>query len=299
MSVKVDSKLHAVQDLCLYADAMNVEGGSVYRYMKGDQIWANICVTMDYPFKTKVEYKDIKATNLYPLKESSVIAYNEAQVNLVYVEILCFYIKNAHRLLKIEAKKTARIIVQVHRNTTGPAHIALLKELLVACSDEKTTWEGSPGNKLKTVKAYFSDLNVSVQFCHGDDIADFGERGHYGSADIVFSLSLAGGLNFAHSAGTCLLPTEWIPFDYDSVTLRNNNIYGATNHLTVVVDDILREQSEKIREIVNSKFRSPNPAKSAQLCRKLERGDFKIARIIQSPKIINPSEMPFFKVERD
>ena len=77
-------KEYPLEDLKNVADGLNIEGGSVCNYLGEGQLWANLCVVLDRPFADGMEWQEITALNSFPLKETSILSYNEAQVNLAY-----------------------------------------------------------------------------------------------------------------------------------------------------------------------------------------------------------------------
>lgn len=253
-----------------FADGLNDEGGTIYqKYLHEGQIYANICVVLDRPFEDGMEWLELNASNIYPLKEASILEYNETQVNLAYVSILHYYITHAQELTGCAQPK---ILVQVHRNSSGPHHVALLKRLLDQC--------------------YPEDANtISLEFCYGADPHVFGKLGKYCDADIVLSFSLVAGFNPDWGPGTLLIPHEHIPFYLDNCFLDLENKYLVENHLSQIVKEIIQTQNEKVLSTINSEFNSLNPQKSHLTAKELLAEDFKIATLLHADGRFNPSQL--------
>src|SRR5690349_10394666 len=133
----LEAKKCSIEDLRFVADGLNIEGGSISRkYLREGQIWANLCVILDRPFVDGVEWEQLTNSNIFPLKEASILSYNEAQVNLTYALILQYYLTHAHKIVNKADRETVRILIQVHRNTSGPRHVELLEQLLCECQSE-------------------------------------------------------------------------------------------------------------------------------------------------------------------
>jgi hypothetical protein len=284
---------YPLDSLRTFGDGMNVEGGSVaHKYLNERQIWANVCPIMDHPFVNGVEFRHIKEKNIYSLKESSVEGYNEPQVNYAFVEIVHYYLTNGHCIVQKTPGETLNVVVQMHRNSSGPKHLTLLTQMLVACYPElRINEEGKSSFVYEHVVWQLPEINVRAIFYFSDDPKFLGEAQKYVAADIVVSLGLCGGLNPQYGSSTLLVPSSFIPFSVPKMSLSKTLQYSVQNHLLSALADIISRQSAYALRVINAQFISPNPSKSEQKARALVSSDFKQAVIIQSPDIINPSQM--------
>lgn len=289
-SCQLDCPLTSLKD---FGDGMNVEGGSVaHKYLKAGQIWANVCPIMDHPFTNGVEFKDIKKRNIYPLKESSVAEYNEPQVNYAFVEIVHYYLTSGHRIAQKPPSETLNIVVQMHRNSSGPVHLTLLTQMLIVCYPElRINREDKSSFVYEHLVWQLPENNVRVSFYFSDDPRFLGEAKKYDAADIVVSLGLCGGLNPKYGSSTLLVPNTFIPFSVPNMCLSRTLQYEVQNHLLGDLEEIISQQSPYALKIINEQFVSPNPLKKEHKAKALVLDDFKRAVIIQSPDIINPSQM--------
>ncbi|MBI5346068.1 MAG: hypothetical protein HZB76_02875 [Chlamydiae bacterium] len=286
---------YQLKDLKLIADGLNIEGADTFiKYLRPGQIWANLCVILDRPFAEGVEWQEITDKNSYPLKETSIKSYNEPKVNLAYVLMLHYYLTNAHRLVNKSEQNEAVIIIQTHRNTSGPRQLELIENLLnecypdmskiKCCTDENCSYE--------LFTYFFPDLNVRAIFYYGALAEFIGKDGKFNNADIVLSYSLVAGFNPNWPSGSLLIPNEWIPFSLKSMQLNETKRYFAENHLQTSLREVLKEQNDELIATVNEKFSSQNPLKIKQKTQRLVLEDFYPCRVIQADKIFNPSKLP-------
>lgn len=277
------------------ADGLNIEGGTIYKkYLRNDQIWSNLCIVLDRPFEDGVEWQQLTDSNPYPLKEASIIDYNEAQVNYTYATIMHYYITHAHEISKKPANLPVKLHIQVHRNSSGPNHLELLERLLEQCyfDLDKTTHRGIPPySKYHFSTLNFSDFNVQIDFYYGADPDTLGNLGVYSDADIVLSFSLVAGLFPEWKSGTMLIPDLHIPFSLKSVHLNLSDRYLVQNHMNLALLDIIKFQDCKVLETINAKFISLNPLKQSK-AKPLTRHDFKKAALLQVDGLFNPSQLP-------
>ncbi len=292
------ANVHPLNELHRYGDALNIEGGTIPReYLTDKQLWSNICVVLDRPFEDGSEWQEITDANIYPLKESSLPEYNEASVNLAYVSILHYYIVNAQELLGKSPDSEATVLIQVHRNSSGPKQLELLNNLLTRCFPELRSEKQEGAFKNELFRCFFPDLKVHVRFCFGVKSDSFIQQGIYNDADIVLSYSLVAGFNRDWQSGSLLIPKQWTPFPLSEMRIHQNQSYCCRNHLLEVLDTILKTQSNALINCVNENFHSPNPNKK-QIADYLTRSDFKIANLLQVDGMFNPSQLPLcFEVE--
>ena len=192
----IEAKSLALRDLNLYGDGLNIEGGIIPRYALGEnQIWANICFVLDRPLLNRLDLDEITKENPYRLKEASLPNYNEPQAALVQALILKYYIENAHRICGIEEENLAHIIVQVHRNSSGPSHLDLLENFIKGFLQKHQP-------TLISSRVYQLG-NCILELRHGYASNDLND---YEGADVVISISLVAGLHEDWDSGTALIP---------------------------------------------------------------------------------------------
>jgi NADP-dependent 3-hydroxy acid dehydrogenase YdfG len=283
-----------LDQLKLVADGLNIEGGTIpQKYLQQGQIWANLCVILDRPFETGLEWQQLTNLNSFPLKEASILDYNEAQVNFVHAILMHYYITHARQMINKGEDQTIKLMIQVHRNTSGPRHLELLERLLLECYPElegiKQVQHSSSRYELFTY--VFSKLNVEVIFCYGSkNLEELIDR--YREMDIVLSLSLVAGLHPSWQTGSLLVAETYLPFSLRNVVFSPQAQYCVRNHLKEVIPTILQHQEERILTIINDKFRSLNCQKHDLQAKLLTIDDFKEATLLQVDGDFNPSELP-------
>lgn len=249
-----------------HGDALNIEGGLTARSLKEGQIWANLCFILDRPFHNGVELKDITEKNRYPLKEANIMEYNERRTALATALVMKYYIT-----------KGKEIAVQVHRNSTGPAHVRFL-ERLIGIMGLKVVKEGDVFT--------FPEHRAVVEL-HSGVLPKSHEK-----ADIILSISLAAGIHPEWESGTIMIPHTFTPFDIHSMGLMLPLRYEVDNHLLQVVEEIVALQDQELIDRVRKQFASANTAKADEPLDFLKVEDFHPARILQINGIFNPSTMP-------
>lgn len=277
------------------ADGLNIEGGTIdHKYLRQDQIWSNLCIVLDRPFEDGVEWQEITSSNTFPLKEAAILDYNEAQVNFTYATVMHYYITHAHQIARKPLNQTANILIQVHRNSSGPRHLELLEQLLIQCYPELKgiKQSGTASLKYELFSYAYPEINVQVNFCYGTVPEELGELGKYGEADIVLSFSLVAGLHSEWKSGSVLVPNQFIPFSLKTVVLALEEQYSVRNHLQQVVLDIINDQEEGVLKTINEHFCSFNPQKNRLKARNLTAEDFKHAILLQVDGLFNPSQLP-------
>ncbi|CRX37932.1 hypothetical protein [Estrella lausannensis] len=266
-----------------YGDALNIEAGLIpKRHLREGQIWANLCFVLDRPFFDGVELKEITKKNSYPLKETNILAFNEHKAALATALTLKYYITEGHRLAACGREESARVVVQVHRNSTGQAHLNLLRKLLELM-------------ELKADETALTERGESLTFLEHQVILElrFGVLpSAFEGAHIVISIGMAAGLHPEWKSGTVLMPYRFIPFDIHSMALLPSLSYEVKNHLCEALDAILAKQDPQLIEQINKGFASLNPAKINEQTKPLTKEDFHDARLLQVNGLFNPSEMP-------
>lgn len=278
------------------ADGLNIEGGTIYqKYLRREQIWSNLCIVLDRPFETGIEWQELTNTNPFPLKETAILDYNEAQVNFAYATVMHYYITHAHKILKMPDHRTAKILIQVHRNTSGPLHIELLEQLLCQCFPELEKIKQIPDDfsksKYELSSYFFPEKNVQVDYCFGAAPENLGEQGRYCNSDIILSFSLVAGLHAKWKSGSLLIPKLHIPFSLKNTYLALEKCYFIQNHLNQILSDLIDNQNEAVLQEINNHFCSINPQKRNLEARKLTQEDFKKAILLQVDGIFNPSQI--------
>jgi hypothetical protein len=284
---------YPLNQIHLVADALNPEGGTIaQKYLQPHQVWANLCVVLDRPFQDGIEWDELTRNNQFPLKEASLLNYNEAQVNLAYAAILNYYITKAHKIAKKNVDDEVKLLIQVHRNTSGPKHLKLLESLLTYCYPELVgeKYTADQTCKQELFGYHFTENKVLAQFCFGTFPEYLGDMGKYKDADIVLSFSLVAGFHPNFPSGSLLIPTEWVPFSLGKMELYENQKYTVRNHIVEVIQEIIASQNDALIQSINRKFLSLNALKQDQKAKRLTLDDFKRARLVQVDGMFNPSK---------
>lgn len=300
--------LHADDDFPMnqlnqVADGLNIEGGTIYqKYLRKEQIWSNLCIIEDRPFQDGIEWQELTNSNSFSLKEASIFDYNEAQVNFAYATLMHYYISHAHQITGKHVNQIAKVLIQVHRNTSGPRHVELLEQLLHHCYPNlegiKQTCDGLSRSKYELTSYFFPRLNVKVDFCYGSAPENLGELGRYCETDIVLSFSLVAGLHSDWKSGSLLIPNQHVPFSLKTVSVALDRRYFVQNHLNEALLDIIRDQDDAVLQTINNSFYSLNPQKQSLQAKKLTLDDFKNATLLQVDGVFNPSRLPpTFKID--
>ena len=287
----------SMNQLKLVADGLNIEGGTIPKhYLRRNQIWANLCLILDRPFEDNVEWQQLTNSNVFPLKEASILNYNEAQVNFAYATVMHYYITHSHLITNKPDKQLVKMVVQVHRNTSGPLQLELLEQLLLQCFPElEGVKQFSPSSSpCPELFAYlFPQMNLKVAFCYGSTPENLEKlRKKYDGADIVLSFSLEAGLHASWKSGSLLIPDQYVPFSLKNLVFAPQAQYLVRNHLKEVVSDMINQQDERILKIVNEKFKSLNSLKSNLDAKKLAPEYYKEAVLLQVDNKFNSSQLP-------
>ena len=207
-----------------------------------------------------------------------------------------YYITHAHQILAKPADQVAKILIQVHRNTSGPCHIELLEQLLCECYPglEKVKQPGGALSKSKyeLFSYFFPNINVQVDYCYGVAPENLGEQGKYDAVDIILSFGLVAGLHPDWKSGSLLIPHQNISFYLKTVYLALDKKYFVQNHLNQILGDLIKNQDDAVLHIINNHFNSLNPQKLHLKAKKIVREDFKNATLLQVDGLFNPSQLP-------
>lgn len=270
-----------------FAEGLNIEGGIPAKSLNKDQIWANLCIVLDRPLEDGIDLFEITDNNTFPLKESVIESYNEAQVNLSYLLVLRYYITEAHKLSKKNSNELTKLVIQVHRNGSGLAHLQLLDKLmklgLADLQGKRVVPESKEKNSVSTY--LFSKYHVLVEFRYGyshETISNFEGQ------DIVLSISLASGLASDLPSGSLLIPDHFIPFNLKTMEISLLNSYKVQNHLLEALPSIIKKQKLSDLALINEKFLSSNSKKNNQIARLLYKEDFHRATLLQADGLFNP-----------
>lgn len=262
-----------------YGDGLNIEGGLIAKDQKKEhQVWANIGFILDRPLIEKRDLDEITKENTYLLKESSLLEYNEPQVAMIQALVIKYYIENGHLITNKNRDEPVRMVINVHRNRSGPAHIELLERLFQVCFTD-----------LKKIDyRKYATKKMVITLSYGT-LVDFSDE--FEDADIILSLSLFSGLNQAWSAGTALLPETFIPFDLHSMHLLFSDSSPSQNHLLEVIEKVLALQTALLITQVNEEFFSPNRKKRMLKAHWIQKEEIKEATILQANGMFYPKHM--------
>lgn len=272
-----------LNEIYKFADGMNIEGGRMMKnFAKDNQIWLNLCVVLDRPFIDGVEWKELTEKNTYPMKEASILDYNEARVSYCYLTIMHYYIKQAHTLIK-KQDECVKINIHVYRGTTGPKQIALLKELLFKAFNDIS---------IDDDEYFLNDENVKISFSYGTMKKPLVQEKQLVSADINLTFSLMVGLNFENKSGTLVIPFSYTPFSIKNEPVYDQSKkYFVNNHLLEAINDIILNQPLWFLDCINKEFLSKNPMKKDQVAMPLVNSDFKFGELLEIDGDFNPSEV--------
>lgn len=280
-------------ELKAISDGLNIEGGLPALALKEGQIWANLCVILDRPFNDGLDFDEISSTNTYPLKESSIVSYNEAQVHYAFLTAIYYYITHAQRITQKHDQERVKVTVQLHRNSSGANHLKILEELM------SIAFKATPYMKLENLNTEkntqfvydYPDCQVVVDYRFGYSSEDLN---NYQGQDIVLSLGLASGFRSDWPSGTLLMSEKFIPIDLKDMVIQKNSCYAVANHLINALPDMLQQQNPTLLQAVSTHFRSLNPHKGAHTAKNLSLCDFHSATLLQACEIFNPKRLPKF-----
>ncbi len=267
----LEAKVEPIERLGVYGDGLNIEGGLIpRRSLKSHQIWANVCFVLDRPLIDKTDLDEITADNPYRLKESSIPSYNECRAALIQALIMKYYLAK---------QDCGHIILNVHRNSSGPRHLDDLETILIKCLGEMDIHKIAPRK--------FQCGSTTLELQYGTK-----NLSGYDHADIVISISLVAGFNSEWPAGTAIIASKFTPFDVHSMIVAESGAFEIDNHLKSAIDDLLSLQSTRLIDNINREFHSPNLAKSGLKACRLTKRDFKEGRMLQVSGMFYPKQIP-------
>lgn len=263
-----------IKNLYQVGDVFNIEAGRPAKALAKDKIWVNIAMVLDRPLIDGVTLDEITEKNNFPLKEMSIPEYNETNVNLSLLLITNYYLENGHRLLDKSPSDPLKLLIQVHRNSSGPKMIEHIAELLTNCLNQNFNQiTGANGLPVLALK----DKNILIEFRKG--VKNEALK-NYDNVDILFSVSLVGGLNPKLPSGTLTYAKEFIPFNIETYELFPDQQYKVNNRLNQDLDAILAQAQEIYFDKLNNIFKSQNHNKK-HLARKLTKDDFHVTKSLQ------------------
>jgi hypothetical protein len=276
---------YPLSELSRFTDALNIEGGRIPRHALGkSQLWLNLCFVLDRPFIDEMELHEITEGNSYQLKEASIESFNESQMHYLTLCVLDYYFRHAH---EITGKSTPHLLLQVHRNRSGPAHLAVIEKMFTSfwkdfkciseCGEKDAgTW-------------YSKEQNVELTLRYGSTLSDFE---NYSEMDLVFSLSLAAGFNQKWESGDPLLPTRFVPTTLERLELLES--YEVENHIVTARPKIVAEQRDQILRWVNTNWKSENENKWGLMAHRVTERELPTGTLLQVDRNFNPSALPDF-----
>ena len=275
----------AIENLSHYAGVLNIEGGKIPKTMNPKtQIWLNYGFVLDTPFDQQgLNHEELTRKNPYPMKEASIVDYDEAKVNLFTLASLRFYIEHAHDLLKKPADKAVRIAFFVHRGTTGPVY---LNHILVPWlkSLKNNAHIGSASYHLKNKNVY-----LDLQSGYTDmDTLDFSNY------DIVISWSLFAGIDQYYKTSDLIIPQQFIPYELETNEVRLDKQYFVENHVLQTYRSILQSIDSELVEWVKHNAQSLNKAKVNDLMQGMLKMEAHISPCLEASALFNPKNLSSF-----
>ena len=198
-----------VNDLKLYVDGLNIEGGFPGQDCKVK--WVSHVTILDDPIRTKVTFDQLLKEvneNKYPMLENGVKGINEPRYLASYLAIMGYYMA-----------KHNRITVHVHQ---FPDQCGWLVDQLKSY--------------VKLICDEFKFENKEVDFRTDNP---FYQRQTY-NCEVLISLSQCAGVGSTMSAeGDMIAADTFIPFDVKSGTMQLSKKYKVENTLIKDQEDLL------------------------------------------------------------
>lgn len=284
-----------LKDLYKIAAGMNDEGGRIQEFLHSGQIWGNLSVTLDRPFVDGKDFDHLRKEKLrmgYAIKEEAIDDLNEHQVNLAYGLIMLHYITQGHRIRGKNLKETLNIVLHSFHGSDGPGHLKVVKNVLDICCPELTKNQVEKDSSFSGEEfcTFFPDQNVHVSFCKGkvdknpkNSVYEVFKNSNFlDQADIVLTFSTHVGLNLEWQAGTFCIPTEWTPFNVETMEVKKQESYKGNNHLALCINEIIGgDRHKEIAVRLNDLFHSKNPAKEGHKASPLKAEDFQITQFLE------------------
>jgi hypothetical protein len=258
-----------LKSIYLYGDGFNIEGSDLAKCLSDSQVWCNLCMPLDMPIKNKETLAEITLNNPYTLKETSITEYNEVNVNLAIMLIINYCESNKKNLL-----------IHVHRGSSAlrfiESCIDMIKKQYV---------------KVMNIENNILNINdkILIKFMNGYNVNEFKNYPNY---DVIFSLSLMGGLNLEYTSGILTLPSVFVPFDTTNRIIDCTKMTKCRNYLIEILDDILNIDQSKFFGAVNHKSENPDKQHVAQTLTK-EMFKFTDVTVLQINELYNPKAWEF------
>lgn len=266
----------ALKELYKYGDGFNIEGCDLSKFMTTKQKWMNMCMILDRPLIDGKTLEEITKENQYTLKEMGIVEFNECKVNQAVLMIIEYLRKKKHG---------NSLLIQIHRESSGLIYIEMLRKMIRLMYKEKgmlmieyfenkfPVFMFNNGFYLKLINGYTADT--------------IGPHPNY---DIIFSLSLMGGLNQQFASGTITLPSIFMPFDTLNGVIDCTRKTRAHNFLIDILPEMLAVTNQTIFSSVVNQFKSENKNKTYE-SEPLTLNSFKYmdVTVLQIDSLYNPS----------
>lgn len=186
------------------------------------------------------------------------------------------------------------MLIQNHRNSSAFAFFDLVAKILQTHYDDEVSqtrvyriWPSDP--KWIGFPSFRFSNGFYLEFSNGYEENTLKIRPEF---DLVFSLSLMGGLKYQYPSGTLSFPSYFIPFDVDNNVIDFEKAYECRNELNFDIDNILDIDQKRFFAAVNQ-FKSPNPLK-VHSARSLTSAHFhRSATVLQISRLYNPTPDKF------
>ncbi|MCC2645963.1 MAG: hypothetical protein K0R02_28 [Rickettsiaceae bacterium] len=286
------SKYH-IKDIKKFGDIINIAGGRIpHDRLKNGQVWGNICFVISNPLEEDLSVAEWIGRKKYPLKETYMQNFNEAQVYYTFATIIRYYILNAHSIAKKSPNEEVKIVVHIHRNSSAESFIKYIQETIKDSFPElaRFTQEKNVFDPLLFNRIHLSS-NVTVDYRYGylpNSLID------YKDANIVLSISPVASINQNLQPGTIVTPTHMVPMSLDSMTVMASREYKVSNHIVEVADKIIQSQDARALSVVNNRHLSPNPLKRDLKAELIKKDIFLPTGLIQVDGYFNPKLLPSY-----
>lgn len=206
-----------LQYIGLCGDGFYIEGGKLGQLINPNQKFLDLCMPLDRIFIDGQALEEITKNNPYPLKESSILNYNEHQVYLALLLIIDYYKKS---------QPGKKMLIQIHRHSSSFPFMDIFTEILTSYykKNEGSTdyisrknwisragWPADPKNH--GFPAFTFSNGFYLEFLNGYEDNTLLPTPEF---SYVFSLSWMGGLKPFDLPGTLTLPSYFIPFDHST-----------------------------------------------------------------------------------
>lgn len=268
------------------ADGFNVEGGKLTQLLDPNQKWLNLCIVLDRPFIDEKTLEQITKDNFFPLKENSILDYNESKVFLSLLLIVDYY-KNTN--------PGKSMIIQVHRNSSSFPFMDMFTEILIAhykedCSKKhniRENWSADPHHQ--GFPGFTFSNGFYLEFLNGYQDNALIPLPNF---SFVFSLSWMGGLNYGDMSSTLTLPAYFVPFDVDKNIIDFCQRYGCINQLNEDLGAILNRDQSPFFPVID-RFKSPNHEKNDAAEPLTETHFRRYTTVLQISRLYNPVPQNF------